>query len=192
MRSTQVDEGITRMGATIIDSLDVLHIMGLTEELALAKKWVMSDLVINKPVMVSVFECTIRILGGLLAAHALTHDKDYLIPAEQLGNALLKAFKPGSLLPCNSVNLQTGCVGNPQTTTLAEAGTLLMEFRELTRATGNPAFEKAARASEQALVRAAYAHRGPKGLLPEQMTIDSATPLPSDVQVDGGADSYYE
>lgn len=180
------------MGATIVDSLDVLHILGLTDELAQAKQWVMTDLHATKPVSVSVFESTIRILGGLLSVHALTKDRDFLVPAEQLGNALLKAFRPGSKLPCNHIHLETGSCGNPGTTTLAEAGTLLMEFRELSRATGNPAFEKAARQAEQELVKAAFSHRGPGGLLPERLRIVDATPENSDVQVDGGADSYYE
>lgn len=180
------------MGATIVDSLDILHILGLTDELALAKQWVMTQLHPTKPVSVSVFESTIRILGGLLSAHALTKDRDFLVPAEQLGNALLKAFRPENSLPCTHVHLETGSCGNPTTTTIAEAGSLLMEFRELSRATGNPAFEKAARKAEQALLKAAFSHKGPGGLLPERMQIMDAMPMFSDVQVDGGSDSYYE
>ena len=38
------------MGATIVDSLDTLYIMGMTEEFEKAKKWVESNLDMSKMV----------------------------------------------------------------------------------------------------------------------------------------------
>jgi len=55
LTSAQVEEGITRMGATIIDSLDTLYLMGLTDELAIARRWVdteLTDELLNRPVTV--------------------------------------------------------------------------------------------------------------------------------------------
>ena len=36
--------GTTHMGATIVDSLDTLHIMGMEEELQRARQWVTTEL----------------------------------------------------------------------------------------------------------------------------------------------------
>ena len=38
------------MGATIVDSLDTLYIMGMTEEFTKAKKWVEANLDMSKMV----------------------------------------------------------------------------------------------------------------------------------------------
>ena len=67
------------MGLTIVDSLDTLWIMGLREEYERARGWVSENLDIERNSnTVSVFECTIRILGGLLGIFHLTGDKMYL------------------------------------------------------------------------------------------------------------------
>jgi len=67
------------MGLTIVDSLDTLWIMGLREEYQRARGWVAENLDIErKSNTVSLFECTIRILGGLLGIFHLTGDKMYL------------------------------------------------------------------------------------------------------------------
>ena len=67
------------MGLTLVDSLDTMWLMGLTEEFQRARDWVASSL--NFSVNhsdVSVFETTIRVLGGLLAAYHLTNDRMFL------------------------------------------------------------------------------------------------------------------
>jgi hypothetical protein len=189
----KVDESITHMGATIVDSLGFLHILGLKDELAAAKEWVLTELKATKDVEVSVFESTIRILGGLLSVHALTQDHEYIAPAEQLGNSLLKAFKADHKLPCKFVHLRTGKCSKREAgmTSLTAAGTLLMEFRQLSKATGNPAFELAARDAERAIIaRASRTH--PRWLLPRLLSTKDAQPHQSEVNVDGGSDSYYE
>ncbi|KAK9125534.1 hypothetical protein Scep_014380 [Stephania cephalantha] len=49
------------LGATLIDSLDTLFIMGLDEQFQKAKKWVATSLDFNKNYDASVFETTIRL-----------------------------------------------------------------------------------------------------------------------------------
>lgn len=67
------------MGLTIVDSLDTLWIMGLRDEYQRARGWVAESLNIDGNTnTVSVFETTIRVLGGLLSAFHLTGDKMYL------------------------------------------------------------------------------------------------------------------
>ncbi|KAK6796108.1 hypothetical protein RDI58_009563 [Solanum bulbocastanum] len=50
------------LGATLIDSLDTLYIMGLDEQFQRARKWVANSLDFNKNYDASVFETTIRLL----------------------------------------------------------------------------------------------------------------------------------
>ncbi|CAN0562760.1 unnamed protein product, partial [Ectocarpus sp. 12 AP-2014] len=60
------------MGVTLVDSLDTLWLMGLTEEFYNGRDWVRDHLTFNEVGMVSVFETTIRVLGGLLSAFELS------------------------------------------------------------------------------------------------------------------------
>ena len=60
------------LGATVIDSLDTLWIMGLTDQYSRAREWVAKNLHFNKDYQASVFETTIRIVGGLVAAFDLS------------------------------------------------------------------------------------------------------------------------
>ena len=74
-------EGTTSygMGLTIIDSLDTLWLMGLTEEFQKARDWVAQSLdIAGNHREVSLFETNIRVLGGLLAAYHLSKDAIFL------------------------------------------------------------------------------------------------------------------
>ena len=50
---------VSSMGATIVDSLDTLYIMGMTEEFEKAKKWVESNLDMSKMVSNGYFSGTV-------------------------------------------------------------------------------------------------------------------------------------
>ena len=64
------------MGATIVDSLDTLHIMGLKAEYEAGREWVAASLDLSSlQGELSVFETNIRYIGGLLAAFSLTGDE---------------------------------------------------------------------------------------------------------------------
>lgn len=96
-------------GATIIDSLSTLLVIGLTEEYSLARTHVRQvDFTVilgarsaYGPVdelgSVPVFESIIRYLGGLLSAYDLTDGKDQLMleRAEELADWLIGAFEYG-------------------------------------------------------------------------------------------------
>jgi mannosyl-oligosaccharide alpha-1,2-mannosidase len=53
-----------RLGTTIIDSLSTLYIMDLHEEYWEAREWVANDFTVKIGKCVSLFEATIRVLGG--------------------------------------------------------------------------------------------------------------------------------
>ncbi|CAL5003164.1 unnamed protein product [Urochloa decumbens] len=73
------------LGATLVDSLDTLYIMGLKEEFKKARDWVAESLDFDKDYEASVFETTIRVVGGLLSAYDLSADKIFL----EKGNSIL-------------------------------------------------------------------------------------------------------
>jgi uncharacterized protein YyaL (SSP411 family) len=93
-------------------------------------------------------QTTIRVLGGLLSAHALTQDALFLERATALGERLLPAFDTPTGLPTSQVNLgrRTGVPDrdNGGLVSTAEAATLQLEFRYLAELTGRDEFwEKA-------------------------------------------------
>lgn len=84
-------------------------------------------------------QITIRILGGLLSAYALSgKDELYLRRAQELADRLLPAFNTPHGLPIPNVNFhnepKTDWHGEPVST--AEAATLQLEFRYLAHITG--------------------------------------------------------
>ena len=65
--------GSSPMGATIVDALDTLYIMGMHKEFKKGRDWVEQNLDFSKMAGdISVFETNIRYVGGLLSAYSLT------------------------------------------------------------------------------------------------------------------------
>ena len=108
------------LGLTIIDSLDTLFLADLKDEFAEGAQWVEENLPgkLHSAGDVNFFEATIRVLGGLLSAHALSSRAALLSVAEDAGKRLLKAFpaheggKSGGgeigVVPYSDVNLGRG------------------------------------------------------------------------------------
>ena len=128
------------MGTTLVDSLDTLWLMGMKDEFWEGRDWVRDHLDHTHVGGVSVFETTIRSLGGLLAAYDWSGDKAFLEKADDLGSRLLKAFNTPSGLPYGHINLGQGSGSNfgwaKGNAILSEIGTLQVEFRYLAKATG--------------------------------------------------------
>ncbi|KAK3586722.1 hypothetical protein CHS0354_017519 [Potamilus streckersoni] len=180
------------VGLTIIDSLDTIVIMGLKEEFADARKFVEQDLDFDKNQDVNLFEITIRIMGGLLSAYHLTGDDLFRNKARDLGDRLLPCFKSPSQVPFSDVNLKTGKAHAPQwgpDSSTSEVTTIQLEFRDLSRITGNPKYEKAAH--DVSL----HVHSLPKndGLVPIFINAESGN-FRESATISFGArgDSYYE
>lgn len=134
-------------GITLVDSLDTLWLMGMKEEFWAARDWVRDHLSHDNVGSVSVFETTIRDLGGLLAAYDWSGDKVFLTKAQDLGNRLLKAFDDTVTgIPHGQVNLKNGQNGNigwaGGNVIVAEFGTLQIENRYLSKMTGQEDFAK--------------------------------------------------
>lgn len=120
---------------TLIDSLDTLVILGNHSEFRRVVSLVSSELPsFNLDVNVSVFETTIRVLGGLLSAHLMAIDPELQIyPSSSsssadpsapdsplryngrllqlsldLGERLMPAFATRTGIPYGTVNLRSG------------------------------------------------------------------------------------
>src|SRR5258705_6563594 len=172
---------------TPVDSLDTMIIMGMKDEAAQTKQYIIENLSFDKDIEVQNFEITIRLLGGLLTNYQLTGDKRLLSLAEDLGNRLLPVFNSPTGMPYRYVNLRTGKVRNPVSNP-AETGTLLIEFGTLSKLTGKAIFYEKAR---RALVET-YQRRSAIGLVGEWINVETGQWTNTDSHISGAIDSYYE
>lgn len=132
-------------GATLVDSLDALVIMGMKSEFAEAVHRVAS---INwdrtgTHELCSLFETTIRYLGGLLAAYDLSNEPLLLSKATELGNMLYNGFDTPNRMPANSFHFERAKLGELEPSAReisANVGSLSMEFTRLSQLTGDPKF----------------------------------------------------
>ncbi|KAL5052340.1 hypothetical protein RYX36_033022 [Vicia faba] len=75
--------------------------------------WVANSLDFNKDYDASVFETTIRVVGGLLSTYDLSGDKIFLDKARDIADRLLPAWNTPSGIPYNIINLSHGRAHNP-------------------------------------------------------------------------------
>ncbi|KAK2877217.1 hypothetical protein FQN49_001341 [Arthroderma sp. PD_2] len=134
-------------GATLIDSLDTLWIMGLKAEFEEALVAVSRiDFSSSDTLTLNIFEVTIRYLGGLLAAHDLT-DGAYSVLLEkavELGDFLYVAFDTPNRMPVLRwfwlASKEKRDQEASNNNVLAELGSLSVEFTRLTQLTGDPKY----------------------------------------------------
>lgn len=180
------------LGATIVDSLDTLFIMGLQKQFIKARDWVAENLDFNKHVETSVFETTIRVLGGLLSAYDLSGEPMFLRKAQEIADRLMPAWESPSGIPYNIINLATGHASNPSwsggQSILADLGTEQVELIALTQRTGVPHYkEKAEKVIKQ--LRKVFPN---DGLLSYYVNPDSGQPSYGKVTFGAMGDSFYE
>ncbi|KAK9734146.1 hypothetical protein RND81_04G118200 [Saponaria officinalis] len=180
------------LGATLIDSLDTLYIMGLDEQFQKARDWVANSLDFNKDYDASVFETTIRVVGGLLSAYDLSNDKMFLEKAQDIADRLLPAWDTSSGIPFNFINLAHGRPHNPGWTggdsILADSGTEQLEFIALSQRTGNPKYQEKVENVIAVLNKTFPAD----GLLPIYINPDSGSGSRSTITFGAMGDSFYE
>ena len=135
--------------ATIVDSLDTLWIMGLEEEFDQAVNATMTiDFQHNaNQCQVSLFESTIRYLGGFLAAYDLSHQPKILSKLVEVGDMLYSAFDTENGVPCSFCHLGGKQEGEEYVASadvsMADLGSLYLEFGRLSQITGDPKYSKA-------------------------------------------------
>ncbi|KAF9170960.1 hypothetical protein BGX20_008281 [Mortierella sp. AD010] len=133
-------------GATMIDGLDTLVIMGFNREFDEVLEWIKTsfDMKKNPTDMHQFFETIIRYLGGLLSAYDLTGEKALLDKAEELGGYMLNAFQNRDF-PASRVAIKESLNHAPvHNFALAEVGSIQLEFSRLSMLTNNPIYDKKA------------------------------------------------
>ncbi|XP_050301031.1 endoplasmic reticulum mannosyl-oligosaccharide 1,2-alpha-mannosidase [Anthonomus grandis grandis] len=132
------------LGLSIVDSLDTMYIMHLTEEYQEARTWVDKHLNFDVNRDVNLFEVTIRVLGGLLSIYHFTKDDMYLQKATDLADRLLPCFESESGIPYSDINLFTRKAHAPKwspDSSTSEVTTIQLEFKYLSWVTDNPKYE---------------------------------------------------
>ncbi|ORY80534.1 glycoside hydrolase, partial [Protomyces lactucae-debilis] len=190
---------------TLIDSIDSLAVIGDRERFETGVRNVIAVVDFDQDSKVQVFEVSIRVLGGLLSAHQLASGEIALLDmrldwysgelldlAIDLGSRLLHAFDTPTGLPRPRVNLQSGTAqfapSETNETCAAGAGSLILEFALLSRLSGIPAFEAAARKAFQAV----WSRRLDLGLVGSAIDSQTGQWLNSYTSVGASVDSFYE
>ncbi|CAM9119166.1 unnamed protein product, partial [Ectocarpus fasciculatus] len=198
---------------TLIDALDTLVVMHNYSEFCRAVKTVedyFEDTLFEFDVNVSVFETTIRILGGLLSGHMLavdehlgiysgsdpatsemcrSYDGGLLRLAVDLGDRLHPAFFTATGIPYGTVNLKTGVPpGETTISSTAGAGSLLLEFEVLSRLSGIEKYGAAAKVATDAIV----SRRSDVGLYGKHINIKTGKWAETASGIGSNSDSFYE
>lgn len=117
LKLEHLSEEYKGLALTLIESLSSLVIMGNITEFERAVYWLSDNLAFDVDVRVNLFECNIRVLGGLVSAHMLATDSanrlgqrvyknELLSLAQDLGQRFLPAFDTPTGLPYAWVNLK--------------------------------------------------------------------------------------
>jgi len=198
-----IDDAMGNFSLTLIDSLDMLVVLGDLQEFENSVKKVINNVSFDSDIVVSVFETNIRVVGGLLSAHVLAeliqarneglswYRGELLNMAIDCGTRLLPAFNSTTGLPYPRVNLRTGLQGvnSIQLTCTACAGSMILEFAALSRLSGEKIFEeKAGKAMD---VLWAARHRQ-SNLVGNVLNVNTGDWVRRDSGVGAGIDSYYE
>lgn len=196
-------DGVDTWGSyslTLIDALDTLAVMGNYSEFRRVVR-LLEQKSFDSDINVSVFETNIRIVGGLLSAHLMSHkagveledgwpcNGPLLRLAEDVAKRLLPAFDTRTGMPYGTVNLMYGVpYGETSVTCTAGIGTFIVEFGALSRLTGDPVYEEVALNALYAL----YNHRSSIGLFGNHIDVQTGRWTAQDAGIGAGVDSYYE
>jgi len=155
---------------------------------------------------VSLFETTIRYLGGLLSAYDLMSGnvtgrayqaselKAILDQAVRLANNLKVAFDTPSGVPDNGLRFGPPRKVGSTTNGIATIGTLVLEWTRLSDLTGNPEYGRLAQRAESYLLNPQPTHIGEPfpGLLGTGVSIETGRFVDGNGGWGGGDDSFYE
>lgn len=186
---------------TLIDSLDTLIVMGNYSEFNHVVEILSERKNFDSDINVSVFETNIRVVGGLISAHLLSHkattnlepgwpcNGPLLRLAEDAAMRLLPAFNSSTGMPYGTVNLRYGVpVDETPVTCTAGVGTFIVEFGMLSRLTKNPIYEQVAMKALMSL----WNHRSNIGLVGNHINVETGQWIATDSGIGAAIDSYYE
>ncbi|CRG89284.1 mannosyl-oligosaccharide alpha-1,2-mannosidase [Talaromyces islandicus] len=200
------DDDFGGWGASAIDGFSTAIVMGHKEIVNQILDFVPTiDFTSSNQTIVSLFETTIRYLGGLLSAYDLltgpaahlVDDQDkvkaILTQATSLADTLSYAFDTKTGIPVNNLALGNHSTDGSTTAGIAQAGTLVLEWTRLSDLTGNDTYGKLAQKAESYILRPKPSWAQPfPGLVGSTLDIASGEFTDNYVTWNGGDDSYYE
>lgn len=176
-------------GLSIIEAMDTLYVMGLDAELEECVAWIHKNLNFDVAGDVQMFEAVIRMVAGLTTGYYATGDRRLLERARELADRLLVCYtKSPTGAPYRFADLRSGKVSDPKSN-LAEIGSNILEFGDLTRLTGDRKYLDASLKAYRAVID----KRSPLDLLGTNFDIEAGAFMdPEDDAPDEPADSFYE
>lgn len=154
---------------------------------------------------VSLFETTIRYLGGMLSGYDLlkgpaadlvndsTKVDMLLQQSKNLGDVLKFAFDTPSGVPYNNINITSHGNDGATTNGLAVTGTLVLEWTRLSDLTGDQEYAKLSQRAESYLLAPQPSSGEPfPGLVGSDISIQTGQFTNGFVSWNGGSDSFYE
>ncbi|XP_040377359.1 alpha-mannosidase I MNS5 isoform X1 [Oryza brachyantha] len=185
---------------TLVESLSSLVVLGNLTEFERGILWLSENLTFDVDARINLFECNIRLLGGLISGHILAkehkiHLKDglyqdqLLLLAENLGNRFLPAFETPTGLPYAWINLKYGVMENETTeTSTSGCGSLILEMGALSRLTGDSRYEAAALRA----LRKLWNMRSSLNLVGTTLDVLTGKWIEYSSGIGAGVDSFYE
>ncbi|KIY47407.1 glycoside hydrolase family 47 protein [Fistulina hepatica ATCC 64428] len=179
-------------GATIVDALGTTVLMGLDDYFNESLEFIATiDFnVTTTDDTISLFETTIRYVGGLLSAYELSGQQHQILvdKAQEVANKLSYAWIDGYTVPYGYLNFSTN-QPTITTTNIAEAGTLTLEWTRLSNFTGNDTYGSLAVGAVEQIIDTTPPL---PGLAAQVYNVDSDTFGDAYVTWGGGSDSYFE
>lgn len=195
-------------GASAADALSTAIVMGKSDIVNIIVDYIptIDWSVSYQDEAVSLFETTIRYLGGMLSAYDLLSgpasdlvtDKSKLTAlldqASNLANNLSYAFETQTGIPYNNLYFNNRSNDGSTTNGLATIGTLVLEWTRLSDLTGNTTYSELAQKGESYLLNPLNPKFGEPfpGLVGTDVSIANGSFVDNSGGWNGGDDSYYE
>lgn len=176
------------VGLSAVEAMGTLAVMGLERELEQAVRWISDHLSFDLDREIQLFECNIRLVGGLISGHLATGEKKLLTLARDLTTRLMPAFtRSPTGLPYRFVNLKTGAVRDGITFP-AEFGSYIAEMGVLARLVDDKRFYDIPKAA----AKAGFDRRSKLGLVADTIDVETGQWKSRRASVGPPTDSYYE
>ncbi|KAJ7824748.1 glycoside hydrolase family 47 protein [Mycena olivaceomarginata] len=185
-------DGRNGWGASIVDALPTMAVMGLEDIFEEAVNF-SSQIDFSKSQTsdtVSLFETTIRYIGGLLSAYELSDEKFPVLvtKAQEVADKMAFGWVGNNDVPYGFMDFSTN---TPQrsTSNIAEAGTLSLEWFTLSKHTNNATYGNL---TSRSVKRIASLASPLPGLAAQGIDPTTGNAVGSYVTWGGGSDSYFE
>ncbi|CAP66683.1 uncharacterized protein PODANS_4_8120 [Podospora anserina S mat+] len=194
-------------GASAVDAFSTALIMGEHKIIDQILRYIPDINFNHTDSEVSLFETTIRYLGGLLSAYDLltgplkphfdysTHQTSLILhQAVRLADNLKVAFDTPTGIPDNDLFFSPPRKKGSTSNGLATAGTLVLEWTRLSDLTGDPQYARLAQKAEKYLLHPKNPAMGEPfpGLLGSSLNLDTGLFEDGAGGWGGGTDSFYE